>query len=680
MKAVALVLSLLFLISFLPVSMSPAAAAPAADDVVLCEVATASWCQGCPNTGQALEQLRGSDDDFYYVMMVTDKNDGAAERIDHYNPALYPTSFFDGGYEVVAGGKSATEPYRSAVQSARERGRADVDLSLEVDWRDGDLVVGVTVTSSSPYEGTVRAYVVEPRSRWTDHDGEAYRYAFLDFAVERSVTVDGSMYLDKRWNASQAGFSSVTRDNVMVIAALSNAEGHQRYADPPDNTKQFTAHYVDAAAAARPPADIPPDVTITGKPARTIGRRNASFTWTATDDVTPEGELSFSHRLIGRSEAWSPWTGERQRSYDELPDGSYTFEVRARDGAGQTAVARWRFTVDTSPPRVTATRPANDASGVDAFTAAVVTFSHPMNQSGAAQAVSVSPAVTYEVSWRDATHLTIEPRDHWAYEETYIVALSTRLQRTSGQHLAKPYRFSFQVASADTTPPTVTETHPANGGTLAANGTIRIRFSEAMETRYFIRAIDLQPWFSHHLGWRDNDSTLVIVPDLLQPGSYTVTVNTHAMDRHRNHLQAASTFSFTVIRPSVVSTWPQDGARKVPVDASVTLRFSEALDRASVAAALNASFPSTVTWNDTAVTLHPMKNLSYSSSYTVRLHGNATSVHGISLDDGAVISFSTTKPPRPGRGGSSGQETPSFTVGLLLVATAAMLLRRRQRR
>ncbi len=677
MKAVALALSLLFVFSLLPVSS--ARAAPAADSVVICEVATASWCQGCPNTGAALEQLRGSDSDFYYIMMVTDKNDKAAERIDHYNPVLYPTSFFDGGYEVVAGGKSATEPYRSAVQASRERERADVDLSLKVEWRDGDLVVGMTVTSSSPYEGTARAYVVEPHSRWKDHDGEGYRYAFLDFAIERSVTVDGSLYLDARWNASQAGFSGVTRDNVMVIAALHNGEGHQRYSDPPDNTKQFMAHYVDAAAAARPPADAPPDVTLTGKPAEILGVRNASFTWTASDDVTPQEELVFSHRLLGRSDAWSSWSDVRQRSYDMLPDGQYTFEVRARDSAGQVDTTRWQFSVDTSPPRVTATRPAGDATGVDAFSSVVITFSHPMNQSVAAQAVSVSPSAAYAVSWRDPSHLVAAPTDHWAYEETYTVALSTQLQRMSGQHLASPYRFSFNVASADTTPPAVVETHPADGGTLPANGTIRVYFSEAMETRYFVRAIDLHPWFSHHFAWSDNESVLAIIPDILQPGTYTVTVNSQAMDRHRNRLQSPYTFSFTVIHPSLISTWPQDGARKVPVDTAVTLRFSEVMDQASVAAALNASFSYTVSWNGTSATLHPTGNLSYSTGYTARIDGNATSLHGVPLDDAYTISFTTTEAPRPGRG-HDGREIPSFTVGLLLVAVAAMLLQRRRRR
>lgn len=672
MKAATLVLSLLFLFSFLPVS--PAEAAPSADAVVICEVATASWCQGCPNTGAALEQLRSSDDNFYYVMMVTDKNDRAAERIDDYNPAVYPTSFFDGGYDLVVGGKSATEPYRSAVQSCHSRERADVALSVDVQWQDGELVVGVRIQSGEVYEGTVRASIVEPHSRWKDYDGEAYRYAFLDVAVEQSVTVDGSLYLDAGWNASQAGFSGVTRDNVMVIAGLFNAEGHTRYSDPPDNTKQFTAHYVDAAAAARPPADAPPEVSITEKPAQTIGVRNASFAWTATDDITPSGEITFSSRLLGHSEAWSSWTDVQERSYDGLPDGTYTFEVRARDSAGQIATARWQFAVDTSSPVVIATRPVDDATGIDAFTTIRVTFSHPMDQTDAAQAVTLTPAVAYSASWRDATHLIIAPQDQWAYETTYTVTLSTQLQRTSGQYLARPFSFSFQVASADTTPPTVVETHPSRGGSLPANGTIRIQFSEEMETRYFIRALELQPWFPHYLQWDGNGSLLTIVSNLLQPGTYTVTVNRHAVDRHRNHLPAPYAFSFTVTRPTLLSTWPADGARKVPVDTSVTLRFSEAMDRASVVAALTAHFSYVTTWNGTSITLRPTSNLSHSTSYTVRLHENATNLYGISLDASHAITFTTTEPPRPGRGSDDGQDVPAFTGELMLAAVAVVLL------
>ncbi len=676
MKAAALALSLLFLFSFLQVI--PGEASPSSNDVVLCEVATASWCQGCPNTGMALEQLRRSDDDFIYVMMVTDKNNLAADRIDGYNPAVYPTSFFDGGYELVVGGKSAVTPYRSAVESSRDRARASVDLSLDVAWQDGELSVDGTIRSSDAYEGTLRVYVVEPTSRWKDHDGEDYRYAFLDFAIERSVSLDGTMSIDAVWNASQAGFTGVTRDNVMVIAAMFNAEGHQRYSDPPDNTRQFTAHYVDAAVAARPPEDAPPDVSIIEKPDVVIGVRNASFGWTATDDMTPAGEISFSVRLLGRSDTWSPWTGTRQSSYDGLADGTYTFEVRAKDNAGQTATARWQFTVDTSPPSVTGTRPSGDATDVDVFTPLTVTFSHPMNQSIAAQAVTITPSVLAGVSWRDATHLEIAPREQWAYETTYTVTLSTRLQRTSGQHLARPFSVSFQTASADTTPPSVEETHPGQGGTMPANGTIRIRFSEEMETRYFIRALELQPWFSHHLEWSDNGSVLAIVTDVLQPGSYTVTVNRHATDRHRNHLPAAYTLSFTVVRPTLLSVWPENGARKVPVDTSVRMRFSEAMDRGSVVNALSADFPHITTWNTTTLTLHPTGNLSHSTSYTVILHDNATSLHGIRLDDSYTISFTTTEPARPGRRDDGGDEIPGFSMALLLLAAAALVLHRRR--
>ncbi|MFO8132314.1 MAG: Ig-like domain-containing protein [Thermoplasmatota archaeon] len=677
MKAATFVFSLLLLFSFLQVS--PGEAAPSAGSVVVCEVATASWCQGCPNTGAALEQLHGSDSDFYYIMMVTDKNDVAADRIDDYNPVVYPTSFFDGGYEVVAGGTSAVSPYRSSVQASRARARADVDLSLDVQWDDGDVVVGVNVRSDATWEGTVRAYVVEPDSRWSDYDGESYRYAFLDFAIERSVTVDGTMYLDGRWNPGQAGYADVTRDNVMVVAALFNAEGHTAYSDPPDNTRQFTAHYVDAAAAARPAADSPPDVTLTDTPARVIGVRYASFTWTASDVETPADEISFSYRLLGLSETWSSWSQVRRHGYDGLPDGTYTFEVRARDDAGQVATASYRFTVDTSPPVVTATRPSDDAVGVDAFASVRVTFSHPMNQTGAGELVAVSPAVAVSRSWQDARHLVIEPRDRWAYDTAYTVTLSTRLQRTSGQHLARPYRFSFQTASADTEPPAVVETYPGQGGSMPVNGSIHIRFSEGMETRYFVRALDLQPWFAHHLEWRDNDSLLAVVPELLQPGVYTVSVNTYAMDRHGNRLPERYTLSFTVVRPRLVSSWPVDGARKVPVDTAVSLRFSEAMDQASVEAALSAGFSYTAAWNGTAVTLHPVGNLSYSTGYVVRLDENATNRYGVGLEDSYVVSFSTTEPPRPGRI-EDGRDIPAFTLGVLLCAVAVMLLLRRRSR
>jgi hypothetical protein len=113
--------------------------------------------------------------------------------------------------------------------------------------------VSSTAMSSLPYQGMLRVYIVEPESRWNNYDGDPYHFGFLDFAYNNAVSID---YLDTyettlEWRASEAGFSDVQEDNIMVIAALFDPEIHKAYAYPPFNNP-FEAHYVDATAGATP--------------------------------------------------------------------------------------------------------------------------------------------------------------------------------------------------------------------------------------------------------------------------------------------------------------------------------------------------------------------------------------------------------------------------------------------
>jgi thiol-disulfide isomerase/thioredoxin len=100
---------------------------------------------------------------------------------------------------------------------------------------------------SIPYEGHLRIYIVEPESRWNMYDGEPYHYAFLDYAFNDALSID---YLET-YEDSITWEGDVEENNVMAIAALFNPKINKAYAYPP-NGNQFNAHYVDAAAGAKP--------------------------------------------------------------------------------------------------------------------------------------------------------------------------------------------------------------------------------------------------------------------------------------------------------------------------------------------------------------------------------------------------------------------------------------------
>ncbi|MBD3256877.1 hypothetical protein GF377_00495 [candidate division GN15 bacterium] len=109
------------------------------------------------------------------------------------------------------------------------------------------------VAPADAYGGTVRAYVVEPDSRWTDALGTPYSFGFLDFAIIQGITVaDGSSWTHQvTWNGQPQGFGDLQPDNVVVIVAVFNDDPQVGDALPPFGFF-FDAYYVDAATSAAP--------------------------------------------------------------------------------------------------------------------------------------------------------------------------------------------------------------------------------------------------------------------------------------------------------------------------------------------------------------------------------------------------------------------------------------------
>ena len=122
---------------------------------------------------------------------------------------------------------------------------------------------------------------------------------------------------------------------------------------------------VNGMFKVKSPTDtIPPETTITAGPAGTIGYNNVSFTWTGSDDDTPAAQLVYSHTLEGYETSWSTWASSTSKPYTNLPDGDYTFKVKAKDQAGnvdQTPAER-SFTVKRS--ETTVVIKINDASAL----------------------------------------------------------------------------------------------------------------------------------------------------------------------------------------------------------------------------------------------------------------------------------------------------------------------------
>jgi RHS repeat-associated protein len=108
--------------------------------------------------------------------------------------------------------------------------------------------------------------------------------------------------------------------------------------------------------------NTPPETVIDSGPSGEIGVTSASFTFSGTDNLTPTGNLVFAWRLDGGT--WSAFTATTTASFTGLSEAAHTFEVIARDLAGNedpTPAAR-TFTIRVGPS-ITDVAPASGTIG-----------------------------------------------------------------------------------------------------------------------------------------------------------------------------------------------------------------------------------------------------------------------------------------------------------------------------
>lgn len=95
--------------------------------------------------------------------------------------------------------------------------------------------------------------------------------------------------------------------------------------------------------------DNSPDTKILTGPSGTIDYNDVTFIWIGSDDITSTGSLKYSYKLVGKDLSWSNWVSSISKTYSNLPNGEYTFQVKAKDGAGNIDLtsAQVSFTVET---------------------------------------------------------------------------------------------------------------------------------------------------------------------------------------------------------------------------------------------------------------------------------------------------------------------------------------------
>jgi len=328
---------------------------------VLVEFATATFAWTDTTAHEALKEIYSEGQyPFYYISLVYDKNTKASQRCyNDYNFAGTPTLWFDGGYEVSVAYypvEIQKTKFIDRINSCGNRSVEDVDINLVVTWLGGtkmEINVAVTNNQISKYAGYLRVYITEIESSigWYDHDGQLYTFPLLDYAFNQNISIPGKdSWIDKvTWDGSPY-FPSITKDNIMVIAAVFNDEPHQGYSFPP-NSHPFWAYYVDECNAAKPideKNDPPASPTITG---RTRGKAGQWYNY-SFNSIDPNGDKVY-YFIDWGDDTNTSWIGPYTSGVNVIEshrwfEGTYTIKAKSKDIFGNES--NWA-TLEVSIPR-----------------------------------------------------------------------------------------------------------------------------------------------------------------------------------------------------------------------------------------------------------------------------------------------------------------------------------------
>jgi len=190
----------------------------------------------------------------------------------------------------------------------------------------------------------------------TDGASEQFGYLHLNGATVRAEGIQMGTHVDQGTKLGQMRYA----DNGAVSDNCGISNGTHIHLNFP--TKPFTidgitftqsdVHYLEHIYSSQGNSDTEqPNTTITSGASGWIGTSTTTFQWTGTDNQTSLSNLMYSYKLDGYSN-WSDWTSSTNKTYNALSDRAYTFQVKARDQAGNqdSSPATRSFSVDTTSP------------------------------------------------------------------------------------------------------------------------------------------------------------------------------------------------------------------------------------------------------------------------------------------------------------------------------------------
>src|SRR5436190_1386227 len=290
------------------------------------------------------------------------------------------------------------------------------------------------------------------------------------------------------------------------------------------------------------------------------------------------------------------------------------------------------FTVDAAPT-VTATTPTNGATNQTSNTNVTVTFSEPVNATGASFTIScaTSGAHAFALSGGPTTW-TLDPTvDFTAGETCTVTALAAQITDTDAfdppDNMVGDYVFTFSIDAA----PSVTAVTPTNGSTnVATNTNLSVTFSEPVTITNSSVTISCVNTGAHTVTVSGGPTTWTVDPntdfgnsELCTATVLAAQVTDHDANDPPDNMLANYVFSFSVdAAPTVTSTTPTNGAPQAAANTNITVNFSESVNASGSSFTISCASSGSHTFTtsaspSTTFTLNPNVDFTFGELCTV---------------------------------------------------------------
>ncbi len=286
-------------------------------------------------------------------------------------------------------------------------------------------------------------------------------------------------------------------------------------------------------------------------------------------------------------------------------------------------------------PEIIETNPQNKALEVSENQEITLTYDKPVNNLVDIN-YKFTPNIDFSLNKISDTEFKITPKDNYELSthytlqifrtaKTYNLETNTEIEHDNPVLI---HNFEFDTQNE----PLISHFSP-NGSDIKSDEKIKILFSTAMDRSSVEQNLEIEPNTQGTYNWL-NDRALIFTPESLLPKEtkYTVTLSSGAKSKSGLTTNKKLKYTFETIGKAAVKEFdPFNGEVKVDEKSQIKITFNQDVDHTSAQEhfSIQPNVAGKYRWKEQTLIFTPSSNLSFSTSYTVKISKGVKSVDGI---------------------------------------------------